>query len=40
MSSTEAARTLSHYLFETERQEILDYETVYYFNIAERMKNQ
>ena len=40
MSNQEAARVLAPYLWEYEKREIFEYETIYYFNINERIKNQ
>jgi len=40
MSAQEASRVLQPYLFEYEKKEILEFETIYYFNVQERIKNQ
>lgn len=39
MQTTEAARLLAPYLWEYEKKEIAEYETVYFFNVNERIKN-
>lgn len=39
MSSEEAVKVLNPYLWEYEKTEILDYDTIYFFNINERRKN-
>ena len=40
MKCDEAARLLAPYLHESEKREIFEYDTVYYFNVAERVKYQ
>ena len=40
MPADEAFKILSPYLWEYEKTEILEYETVYFFNINERKKNK
>ena len=40
MTSQEAARVLAPYLWEYEKKEIFEYDTIYYFNVNERVKNQ
>ena len=39
MSHTEAARVLAPYLWEYEKREIEEFQTVYFFNVNERIKN-
>ena len=39
MAPNEASRLLAPYLLEIEKKEILEYDTIYYFNIQERIKN-
>ena len=39
MAPNEASRLLAPYLLEIEKKEILEYETIYYFNMQERIKN-
>ena len=39
MQTTEAVRLLAPYLWEYEKKEIAEYETVYFFNVNERIKN-
>ena len=39
MPSSEAARVLAPYLWEYEKKEIEDFQTVYFFNVNERIKN-
>ena len=36
MTGTQAAQVLKDYLWEHERKEILEYDCVYWFNVAER----
>ena len=38
MSAQEASRVLQPYLFEYEKKEILEFETIYYFNVQERQR--
>lgn len=40
MSGEEASRLLAVYLWDYEKQEILEYENAYYFNVNERMKGR
>jgi serine/threonine protein kinase len=40
MSTQDASRLLQPYLLEYEKKEILEFETIYYFNVQERVKNQ
>lgn len=40
MSAQDASRLLAPYLLDYEKKEILEFETVYYFNVQERIKNQ
>jgi hypothetical protein len=40
MSGVEAAKVLGPNLWDYEKSEILEYETVYYFNVQERVKQQ
>lgn len=39
MSSQDASRVLAPYLFEYEKKEIFEFDTIYYFNVQERIKN-
>lgn len=39
MSQAEAVRVLSPYLWEVEKKEIHEVDTVYFFNVNERIKN-
>jgi hypothetical protein len=39
MTQADAIRLLGPYLFEYEKREIYDYDTVYFFNVNERIKN-
>jgi hypothetical protein len=38
MSGSDASKALAPYLWEFEKSEILEIESVYYFNISERLK--
>ncbi len=38
MSGTEALKLLGPHLWDYEKSEILDFETIYFFNISERIK--
>lgn len=40
MSAEEAFKAFSPYLWEYEKTEIFDYETIYFFSVAERKKNK
>jgi hypothetical protein len=40
MTCDEASKLFSAYLFDHEKTEILEYPTIYYFNVQERIKNQ
>ena len=40
MTPQDASRVLAPYLWEHEKKEIFEFETIYYFNIQERIKNQ
>ena len=40
MTGEEAFKILSPYLWEYEKTEILEFETIYFFNIAERKKQK
>ena len=40
MSGIEASKVLAPNLWDYEKTEILDYETVYFFNVQERIKQQ
>ena len=40
MSSEEAAKGLGMYLWDCEKTEILEYDTVYFFNVNERKKGR
>jgi hypothetical protein len=40
MTGAEALKALSPHLWDYEKTEILDYETVYFFNTSERIKQQ
>jgi serine/threonine protein kinase len=40
MSCQDASRILAPYLWEIEKKEIFEFDTIYYFNIQERIKNQ
>ncbi len=40
MPCEEAARLLALYLWEYEKKEILEFETIYFFNVAERKKGR
>lgn len=40
MNPQDASRVLAPYLWEHEKKEIFEFETIYYFNIQERIKNQ
>ena len=40
MSPQDASRVLAPYLWECEKREIFEYDTIYYFNISERVKNK
>jgi hypothetical protein len=40
MSSEEAVKVLNPYLWEYEKTEILEYETIYFFNVNERKKSR
>ena len=39
MSQSDAIRLLAPYMFEYEKREIHDYDTIYFFPVNERMKN-
>jgi hypothetical protein len=39
MTCQDAARILAPYLWEHEKKEIFEFDTIYYFNIQERIKN-
>lgn len=39
MSQAEAIRVLSPYLWDYEKREIHEHETIYFFNVNERIKN-
>jgi len=39
MSQSDAIRLLSPYMFECEKREIYEYDTIYFFNVNERIKN-
>jgi hypothetical protein len=40
MSGPEASKILGPHLWDYEKTEILDFETVYFFNTSERIKQQ
>jgi len=40
MSCQDASRILAPYLWEIEKKEIFEFDTIYYLNIQERIKNQ
>ena len=40
MSGEEASKLLAIYLWDYEKTEILEYETVYFFNVNERKKGR
>lgn len=40
MSGDEASKVLAPYLWEVEREELKEYDTVYFFNVAERKKSR
>jgi hypothetical protein len=40
MSTHEALKVLGPYLWDYEKQEILEYKTIYFFNVAERKKGR
>ena len=40
MSAEDALKVLNPYLWEHEKSEIYEYDTVYYFSINERKKNK
>lgn len=40
MNPQDASRVLAPYLWEHEKKEIFEFDTIYYFNIQERIKNQ
>jgi len=39
MSCQDASRILAPYLWDIEKKEIFEFDTIYYFNIQERIKN-
>ena len=39
MSQADAIRLLGPYLWEYEKREIYEYDTIYFFNVNERIKN-
>ena len=40
MTPDEAAKVLAPYLWEIEKRELFEFDTIYFFNVQERIKNR